>query len=278
MSGIKQAFASLDDAREGAFIGYVCAGDPNPQFTVEQVLRLSRAGTDIIELGLPFSDPLADGPVIQAAMKRSLENGFSTSAMISIIKAIREAGMRKPLVVMTYFNPVLQFGITKFCDALAGSGADGILIVDLPPEESKEIDSRAAACGLDMIRLVTPTTSDERMANILAAASGFVYAVSAAGTTGVRAELPPTASALIRRAKERTSLPVALGFGISTPDQVRSALSLGAAGVVEGSALIATYDGLLDDRVRALDAVEAHAKRMKQATVSASGHLPKAQS
>lgn len=272
MSGIKRTFASLDEAREGAFIGYVCAGDPDPEFTVEQVLRLSRAGTDIIELGLPFSDPLADGPVIQAAMKRSLENGYSTHAMISTIKAIRKAGMMKPLVVMTYFNPVLQFGIDKFCDALAESGADGVLVVDLPPEESQEIDARSAERGLDMIRLVTPTTSDKRMTRILATASGFVYAVSAAGTTGIRAELPPSAPALIRRAREKTSLPVALGFGISTPEQVRSALSQGASGVVEGSALIATYADLLGDRTRALDAVEAHAKRMKQATVRASLH------
>jgi tryptophan synthase alpha chain len=270
MSNIKGTFASLDKAREGAFISYVCAGDPDPEFTVEQVLRLSRAGADIIELGLPFSDPLADGPVIQAAMKRALENGSSTIGLISVIKAIRGAGMRKPLIVMTYYNPILQYGIARFCDALTRSGADGILVVDLPPEESQEIDSKAAACGLDMIRLVTPTTSDERMEHILAAASGFVYAVSAAGTTGVRAELPPSAPALIRRAKEKTSLPVALGFGISTPEQVRSALSYGAAGVVEGSALIAMYASLLGDRTRALDAVESHAKSMKQATVRAS--------
>jgi len=276
MSDIKRTFSSLDDAREGAFISYVCAGDPDPQFTVEQVLRLSGAGADIIELGLPFSDPLADGPVIQAAMKRALENGFSTHALMSTIKAIREAGMRKPMVVMTYYNPILQFGIARFCDALAGSEADGILVVDLPPEESQEIDSRAAACGLDVIRLVTPTTSDLRMEKILATASGFVYAVSAAGTTGVRAQLPPSAPALLKRARAMTSLPVALGFGISTPEQVRSALSLGASGVVEGSALIATYADLLGDRSRALNAVEAHAKKMKQMTIGALVHKPQA--
>jgi tryptophan synthase alpha chain len=278
MSDIKRTFASLNEAKEGAFISYVCAGDPDPSFTVDQVLRLSRAGADIVELGLPFSDPLADGPVIQAAMKRALENGSSTLALISTIKAVREKGMMKPIVVMTYFNPILQFGISKFCDALAGSGADGILVVDLPPEESQEVDSRAAECGLDIIRLVTPTTSDRRMEDILSAATGFVYAVSAAGTTGARAELPPSAPALLQRAKARTSLPIALGFGISTPEHVRSALSYGAAGVVEGSALIATYAGLLGDRARALDAVEGHAKRMKQATLGASFHQTQAQS
>lgn len=278
MSNIKRTFASLSEAGEGAFISYVCAGDPDPEFTVDQVIRLSRAGADIIELGLPFSDPLADGPVIQAAMKRSLENGFSTLAMISTIKTIREKGMGKPIVVMTYFNPILQFGIARFCDALVGSGADGILVVDLPPEESREVDAHAAERGLDVIRLVTPTTNESRMDAILSSASGFVYAVSAAGTTGARAELHPSAHALLRRAKSRTSLPIALGFGISTPEHVRSALSHGAAGVVEGSALIATYTALLGDKARALDAVEEHAKMMKQATVRAPTRQMSAQS
>jgi len=277
MSNIMRTFAALNDAREGAYVGYVCAGDPDSSFTVEQVERLSDAGADIIELGLPFSDPLADGPVIQSAMRRALDNGFTTLGMFSIIRAVRRSGVTKPIVVMTYYNPVLQFGAARFCNELSASGADGLLVVDLPPEESRELDSHAAANGLDMIRLVTPTTSDHRMEKILTTASGFVYAVSASGTTGARAKLPNSAPALLKRARAMTSLPVALGFGISAPEQVSAALSLGASGVVEGSALIATYADSLSDRSRALDAVEAHAKRMKQATMGALVHMPQAQ-
>ena len=277
MSGIQRTFESLRTAGEGAFIAYVCAGDPDPGFTVDQVTQLSNSGADIIELGLPFSDPLADGPVIQSAMKRALDNGFSTLGLLDTIRAVRKARMKKPIVVMTYYNPILKFGTDRFCAELAAAGGDGLLIVDLPPEESREIDSQASARGLDMVRLVTPTTSDARMSKILAGATGYVYAVSAAGTTGVRAEMPASASSLLKRATAKTSLPVALGFGISTPEQVAMALSFGASGVVEGSALIATYSGILHDRSRALSAIGDHAKAMKKATIGALVRAPSAQ-
>ena len=277
MSEIERTFESLRAAKDGAFIGYVCAGDPDVDFTVDQVIRLSDAGADIIELGHPFSDPVADGPVIQAAMKRSLDHGFRTRDLFNCIRSIREAGVRKPVVAMTYYNPVFQSGPADYCKELASAGADGLLVVDLPPEESGEIDSHARGCGLDLIRLVTPTTNDLRMAMILSGASGFVYVVSAAGTTGARAKLPPSAPPLLKRTKAMTRLPVALGFGISTPAQVAAALSLGASGVVEGSGLIAAYSNLLSDRSIALDSVGDHARQMKQATVGALVDAPSAQ-
>lgn len=267
MSRIRKAFDDIRSKGDGAFIAYVCVGDPDAHFTVEQVVRLSEAGADILELGLPFSDPVADGPVIQSAMNRALSGGFTTEDIFRVLRSVRGRNIDKPIVIMTYYNPVLQYGPDKFCNAAADAGADGLLIVDLPPEESSELDKLASSRGLDVIRLVAPSTSQERLYEILSGASGFVYAVSVAGTTGARAELPPSAGDLVRRTAARTRLPVALGFGISTPDHVRSALSMGAAGVVEGSGIIAAYSTVLPQREQALDKVERHARDMKLATV-----------
>lgn len=270
MSALGHTFDALLGRGDGALIAYVCAGDPDTDFTVELIKRLSDAGADVIELGLPFSDPVADGPVIQAAMNRALSGGFSTEHLFQIARSVRALGVDRPLVVMTYFNPILQYGPKGFCRAAAEAGIDGLLVVDLPPEESAETDRIASSHGIDMIRLVAPSTTDARLESILSSASGFVYAVSAAGTTGARAELAASADPLLERTTSRTRLPVALGFGISTPSHVRAALSAGAAGVVEGSRLIETYSALLPDRADALDAVARHAREMKLATVGAS--------
>ncbi len=267
MSRIRKAFDDLRSKGDGAFIAYVCAGDPDAHFTVEQVVRLSRAGADIIELGLPFSDPVADGPVIQSAMSRALSGGFATEEAFEVLRSARNRDVDKPIVIMTYYNPVLQYAPDRFCRAAADAGADGLLIVDLPPEESSELDRSASSNGLDIIRLVAPSTSSQRLGEILTGASGFVYAVSVAGTTGARAQLLPSAGELVRRTAASTRLPVALGFGISTPDHVRSALSMGAAGVVEGSGLIATYSEVLHRREEALDNLERHVRQMKRATI-----------
>ena len=277
MSRIEETFREVLSRGEGVFIAYVCAGDPDPNFTVEQIVRLSEAGVDILELGLPFSDPVADGPVIQSAMNRSLSGGFTTEQVFQLLRAVRERSVNKPIVVMTYYNPVLQYGPDKFCKAAVASGADGLLIVDLPPEESADLDSLAASCGLDVIRLVAPSTSSERLDEIMRGASGFVYAVSVAGTTGARATLASSAGDLVRRTSSRTKLPVALGFGISAPEHVRSALSMGAAGVVEGSGLISAYSAILPQRTDALDRVERHAREMKRATLGGIAVAPSAQ-
>ena len=277
MSRIEKVFRDLLSKGEGAFIAYVCAGDPDTHFTVEQIVRLSHAGADVLELGLPFSDPVADGPVIQSAMNRALSGGFATDHIFHMLQSVRDRKVDKPIVIMTYYNPVLQFGPDKFCKAAADAGADGLLIVDLPPEESAELDALAMAHGLDVIRLVAPSTSTERMSEILAGATGFVYAVSVAGTTGARADLSSSAGELLRRTASRTRLPVALGFGISTPEHVRAALSMGAAGVVEGSGLITSYSTILSQRSNALDSVERHAREMKRATLKSTATLQSAQ-
>lgn len=267
MSRIDSSFSRLRTAHEGAFIPYVCAGDPNSQFTVEQILRLSRAGADIIELGLPFSDPVADGPVIQAAMGRALAGGFMTEHLLDVIRLVRAEGVEIPLVVMTYFNPLLQYGVERFCESASKAGADGLLVVDLPPEESEELNGSARSWNVDVIRLVAPSTSNLRLKTILSQTSGFVYAVSAAGTTGERASLAASAGLLLGRLRSQTDLPIALGFGISNPTHVREALALGVSGVVMGSALISSYSNLLDTPSRALDSIEQHARRMKVATL-----------
>ncbi len=167
MSGISSAFKSLAGAESGAYIPYVCAGDPDSEFTLDLVNRLCKAGADIIELGLPFSDPVADGPVIQGAMSRSLSAGFKVARIFDTVAAVRDSGLKQPIVIMTYFNPVVKMGVDKFCARLANSGGDAVLVVDLPMEESRELDEAAADYGLDVIRLVAPSTDDERMGLIL---------------------------------------------------------------------------------------------------------------
>ena len=268
MSRIADVFARLRTERSGALIPYICAGDPDPTFTGQLMRRLSQAGADIIELGIPFSDPVADGPVIQRAMARSLSSGFKPKDAFGLISSAREDGVDQPIVVMTYFNPILRMGIEKFCSSLRDAGGDGVLVVDLPPEESTELDRFSRSNGLDIIRLVAPSTNDERIGFILKSSSGFVYAVSVAGTTGVRESIPPSATDLIHRVKRQTDLPVALGFGISKPSHVREALRVGADAVVEGSKLVSIYSEAIPDRRRALESVASHALEMKSATRS----------
>jgi tryptophan synthase alpha chain len=267
VSRISERFGRLQRTGSGAFIPYVCAGDPDCDFTLAQIERLAKAGADIFEIGLPFSDPVADGPVIQGAMNRSLSSGFRTERLFNLVSSSRKRGVDQPIVVMTYYNPLLQFGVGSFCEKLAEAGGDGLLVVDLPPEESKELDGMAKANGLDVVRLVAPSTSDSRIEFIVSRASGFVYAVSVAGTTGARDRLPTSAEKLLARTTARTSIPVVLGFGVSSPDHVRAALSMGASGIVEGSRLISTYSDNLDDREQALGLIEEHAKEMKAATL-----------
>jgi len=269
VSQISDVFRALASDGSRAFIPYLCAGDPDKQFSLELMHRLSRAGADILELGLPFTDPVADGPVIQAAMGRSLSGGFRCADFFELVRSARQEGIRKPIVAMTYYNPVFKMGSERFCDRLVEAGADAVLAVDLPPEESQELDNACHARNLDVVRLIAPSTTDSRMDYILSRASGFVYVVSVSGTTGAREVLPPSAESLLKRVVKRSELPVALGFGISAPEQVRAAISCGASGVVEGSKLISIYAESLPDRESALDRVERHVRDMKSATLRA---------
>ena len=268
MSTIPAAFERLAKERRAAYVPYICAGDPSESFTVDLASRLCSSGADLLELGLPFSDPVGDGPVIQEAMNRALSGGFQTGQLFGVIGKLRERKVSQPIVIMSYFNPILRYGPERFCSDAARAGADGLLVVDLPIEESDELDAAARANGLDAIRLIAPTTSEMRMNRILSAASGFVYAVSVSGVTGARSSLSSSAIALLTSLKARSKLPVLLGFGISAPQHVIEAVGAGAAGVVEGSALVRLYADHLDDPQLALDMIDQHAREMKTAAVA----------
>jgi tryptophan synthase alpha chain len=214
----------------------VTAGDPSLERTVAVALDLARAGVDVLELGVPFSDPLADGPVIQRASERALKGGTTLARVLDAVRAIRRQS-ELPLLLFSYSNPILRFGAERLAAEAREAGVDGVLVTDLPPEEAESWVLTARAEGLDTVFLAAPTSSDERLRRIAAASTGFVYAVSRTGVTGERDALSQDAAPLLARLREAGPLPVALGFGISTPEQAASAAAL-ADGVVVGSTLV----------------------------------------
>jgi tryptophan synthase alpha chain len=230
----------------------VTAGDPSLERTVEVALELERAGVDVLELGVPFSDPLADGPVIQRASERALRRGTTLARVLDAVRAIRRQS-ELPLLLFSYCNPVLRFGAERLADEARQAGADGVLLTDLPPEEADGWIATARQRDLDTVFLAAPTSPDERLRRIAAASTGFVYAVSRTGVTGERQALSEDATPLVARLKAASSLPVALGFGIATPEQAAAAAAL-ADGVVVGSALVRFLeeqpDGDVGERVR----------------------------
>lgn len=266
MNPVDSTFKTLASKGEGAYIPYVCAGDPDIEFTVDLIRTLCRAGADLVELGMPFSDPIADGVAIQGAMKRALANGFTPEDLIEIVSSVRAEGIRQPFILMCYYNTILQKGIERFCYQLADANVNGLLIVDLPIEESKEIEEILYSNGLHLIRLIAPSTPELRLNQILSTATGFTYLVSVSGTTGARDSLDPSTLSLLRRVSSISPLPVVLGFGISKPSHARQAIENGAAGVVEGSKLITIYEN--SEREEALTAIANHAALMKNAMKS----------
>jgi len=233
---ITRRFDELRRAGEMGVVAYITAGDPTLEATERIVVSLAEAGADVVELGVPFSDPLADGPTIQRASERALRGGATLSGVLGLVRKLRQK-IDVPLVLFSYFNPILQTGVGAFADAAAGAGADGVLITDLTPEEAGEYRQAIAARGLDTIFLAAPTTTDERLARIAEASSGFLYLISRTGVTGAREVLPEDLPALIRRARAKTRLPIAVGFGISLPGHVSILGGLADAAVV-GSALV----------------------------------------
>ena len=236
MSRIAERFAALRARREGALIPFIVAGDPDLATTVRIMAALARAGADVIELGVPFSDPLADGPVNQAAYDRALRNGATVDGVLKAVRQFR-ATSQVPVVLMTYSNPVAQYGWDRFAAAAAQAGADGVLATDLPPEEADAWLPHARAAGLDTIFLLAPTSPDSRIELAQRLATGYVYCVSRLGVTGAREQLPQEARALVQRVRAKVTIPVVVGFGISRPDQVRAVCEF-ADGAVVGSALV----------------------------------------
>jgi tryptophan synthase alpha chain len=233
---ISARFSALKAAGKKAFVAFVTAGDPSLDRTVEIALELEAGGADILELGVPFSDPLADGPVIQRASERALRRGTTLVRVLEAVRRIR-AKSELPLLLFTYVNPVLRFGLGRAAQAARDAGIDGVLLTDVPPEEASEWIEAARAADLDTVFLAAPTSPEGRLRRVADASRGFVYAVSRTGVTGEKDALSAEASPLVDRIKALTPEPVALGFGISTPGQVASAASI-ADGVVVGSALV----------------------------------------
>ncbi|HBH26805.1 MAG TPA: tryptophan synthase subunit alpha [Rhodospirillaceae bacterium] len=239
MSRIGTVFAKLKGQRP-ALVTFTMAGDPDGPAALDLLTRLPGAGADILEVGMPFSDPMADGPAIAAAGRRALDAGATMAGTLGMIRDFRAQDAKTPVVLMGYVNPVLAYGVQAFCRDAVRAGADGLLLVDLPPEEGGEVAPAARAAGLDLIRLVAPTTPEARVPTILAGAGGFVYYVSITGITGAAAADPDVVRTNIAALKRRTALPVAAGFGIKTPADVR-ALAGAADAVVVGSALVTLF-------------------------------------
>jgi tryptophan synthase alpha chain len=262
---ISKRFACLRASGELGIVAYITAGDPSFDATLKYALALAEAGTDVIELGVPFSDPLADGPTIQRASERALKAGASLAGVLDIVHRIRRLS-EVPLVLFSYYNPILQMGLEKFASAAASAGADGVLATDLTPEESEDYRRILAAHHLDTIFLGAPTSTDERLAKIAGCSTGFLYLISRTGVTGAKDALPDDLPALLRRARSVTQLPIAVGFGISLPGHVSVLGGLADAAVV-GSALVSeierapsveTAAAALGERIRALKQAARH--------------------
>ena len=254
---ISEKFSELKKKKEGALIAYICAGDPSPDATKEYVTALVRGGADIIELGLPFSDPTADGPTIQAGIERALNGGMTPDIYFRTVASLK---MHIPLVVMTYYNIIFKRGLEKFVKDCSASGISGIIVPDLPPEESRELVGLCKKNDVDLIFLVAPTTTDERLKRILEEGKGFIYLVARLGVTGARADVAASTRDLIKRVK--TTTPKAVGFGISSGKQAAEIIRAGADGVIVGSAFVDIIASGRDVPAR----LEVLAKELKDGT------------
>ena len=242
---IDARFAQLKKEGRSAFVTFLMAGDPDPKTSLDIVKAMPKAGADIIEIGMPFTDPMADGPSIQAAGLRALKAGMTLKKTLELVRGFRTSDDATPIVLMGYYNPIYIYGVDKFLADAKSAGIDGLIIVDLPAEEDVELCLPALKAGLNFIRLATPTTDDKRLPAVLANTSGFVYYVSITGITGAAAADSNVAGDAVARIKRHTKLPVCVGFGIRTPDTAR-AIAERADGAVVGTALVDALKGSLD--------------------------------
>jgi tryptophan synthase alpha chain len=236
MSRLRETFTRLRDEQKPGLVTYVTAGDPDLDRTAGILRALDRAGADVLEVGVPFSDPLADGPVIQRATERALAAGTTLSGVLDLLRSMRDE-IAAPIVIFSYANPILRLGAEQFAERAREAGVDGVLILDLPIEEADDFRAMLAKRGIDTILLLSPTTTDERLRKAAALGSGFLYAISRLGVTGARETLAAGAQEMVQRIRKVSDLPVALGFGISKPDHVREVAQWADAAVV-GSALV----------------------------------------
>ena len=236
MNRIDQKFIQLRKAKKAAFIPFVTAGDPDLKTTEQFVLAFESAGADIMELGVPFSDPMADGPTIQASSQRALKNKVNLKKILDLVRRVRRVS-QLPIALMTYYNPVFHYGVSKFVKDAQAAGVDGLIVPDLPPEEAEDLIKHTQKAGLSVVFFAAPTTTNERLRTVVKAATGFVYYVSLTGVTGARKNLPADVLKNVRRVKTFTAKPVCVGFGISTAPQVKQVGAV-ADGVIVASAII----------------------------------------
>ena len=239
MSNIQRAFTAPDGSRSKAFIPFITCGDPSIEVTEEAVVGMAQAGADLIELGIPFSDPTAEGPVIQAGNLRALSGGVTTDDVFDLVVRLRDRGVEVPLAFMTYANVIYSYGIERFVERAAAAGVDGIILPDVPHEEKAEFSEPFAAAGIDLVSLIAPT-SHERIREIASDAAGFVYCVSSLGVTGVRSEITTDIGAMVQLVRQATDVPCAVGFGISTPEQA-AAMAAKSDGAIVGSAIVKLF-------------------------------------
>ena len=232
MSRIEKRFAALKAEGRAGFVAYLTAGDPDLETSTRLLEGLAAAGADLIEIGMPFSDPMADGPVIQAAGLRALQAGMTLRKTLALVRHLRARDPDTPYVLMGYYNPIYRYGAEAFAKDAAAAGVDGLIIVDLPPEEEAELADPATAAGLDLVRLATPTSDEHRLPTIVERASGFIYYVAIAGITGTRSAEEATIRDAVARLRKFTKLPVAVGFGIKTPEQAAEVARIADASVV----------------------------------------------
>ena len=247
---IARRFAALKGEGRAGLVTFLTAGDPDPETSLAVVKALPAAGADLIELGMPFTDPMADGPAIQASSLRALKAGGRMTRTLALVRAFREGDKTTPIVLMGYYNPIYRYGNERFLADAKAAGVDGLIVVDLPPEEDDELCLPAKAAGLDFIRLATPTTDDRRLPAVLRNTAGFVYYVAIAGITGTRSAADADVTRAVMRLKRHTALPVAVGFGIRKPTQASAVAAVADAAVV-GSALVDRIAGNLDAAGRA---------------------------
>lgn len=237
MSRLQSRFAELKEQNRAALVTFITGGDPDYATSLAILKGLPKAGADVIELGMPFTDPMADGPAIQLANIRALENGQNLAKTLQLVREFREGDQATPLVLMGYFNPIHYYGVDKFVADAKEAGVDGLIVVDLPPEHNPDLCHPAQAAGIDFIRLTTPTTDDKRLPKVLDGSSGFVYYVSVAGVTGAGSASMDQVDEAVARLRRHTDLPLCIGFGIRTPEHAAD-VARRAEGVVVGSALV----------------------------------------
>lgn len=247
---IAHTFQSLREKNQKAFVAYIAAGDPNFESSLEIMKSLADTGADIIELGLPFSDPLADGIVNQMAAERALKSGMTTARVLNLVREFRKSH-ETPIVLFTYLNPIFTYGFDSFHHDATAAGADGILLLDLPPDEAALNKDLTGGSGLSTIRLIAPTSPPERMATLAKSAQGFIYALSRTGVTGAHGGPSANIASMVANIKQHTNVPVCVGFGISTPDQA-AMVAAAADGVIVGSAIVKQVELNAQDPVRAV--------------------------